>query len=81
MEPKKVSLQLKFTSPYKSAGLDNKERNILSSNSAIFISGYVSLFRVGAANALDFDKVLDKQEGRILCLDWHSDGRHIVTGN
>ena len=77
-----MSLQLKFTSPYKSAGiLDNKERNILSSNSAIFISGYVSLFRVGAANALDFDKVLDKQEGRILCLDWHSDGRHIVTGN
>ena len=49
----------------------------------IFITcllGYVSLFRVGGINGLDFDKVLDKQEGRILCLDWHSDGRHIVTG-
>ena len=43
--------------------------------------GYVSLFRVGGINGLDFDKVLDKQEGRILCLNWHSDGRHIVTGN
>ena len=43
--------------------------------------GYVSLFRVGGINGLDFDKVLDKQEGRILCLNWHSDGKHIVTGN
>ena len=43
-------------------------------------TGYVSLFRVGGVNNLDFDKVLDKQEGRILCLDWHTDGRHIVTG-
>ena len=43
--------------------------------------GYVSLFRVGGINGLDFDKVLDKQEGRILCLDWHNDGRHIVTGS
>ena len=80
MEPKKVSLKLNFTNPFLRI-LDNTERNILTLNSAILISGYVSLFRVGAANGLDFDKVLDKQEGRILCLDWHSDGRHIVTGN
>ena len=80
MEPKKVSLKLNFTNSFLRI-LDNTERNILTLNSAILISGYVSLFRVGAANGLDFDKVLDKQEGRILCLDWHSDGRHIVTGN
>ena len=75
-----MSLKLNFTNSFLRI-LDNTERNILTLNSAILISGYVSLFRVGAANGLDFDKVLDKQEGRILCLDWHSDGRHIVTGN
>jgi U3 small nucleolar RNA-associated protein 4 len=41
--------------------------------------GFVCLFEV-TSEGLDFDKVLDKQEGRILCLDWHTDGKHIVTG-
>ena len=41
--------------------------------------GYICLFTV-SDDGLDFDKVLDKQEGRILCLDWHSEGKHIVTG-
>ena len=41
--------------------------------------GFVCLFEV-TNEGLDFDKVLDKQEGRILCLDWHTDGKHIVTG-
>ena len=41
--------------------------------------GYVCLFTV-TDEGLDFDKVLDKQEGRILCLDWHCDGKVLVTG-
>ena len=41
--------------------------------------GFVCLFSV-TDEGLDFDKVLDKQEGRILCLDWHCDGKVLVTG-
>lgn len=41
--------------------------------------GFVCLFDV-TVEGLDFDKVLDKQEGRVLCLDWHKNGTHIVTG-
>ncbi|XP_054718181.1 U3 small nucleolar RNA-associated protein 4 homolog [Uloborus diversus] len=32
-------------------------------------------------NYLDFQKKLDKQEGGIICLDWHKDGNIIVTGS
>jgi U3 small nucleolar RNA-associated protein 4 len=42
--------------------------------------GFVCLFDV-TEEGLDFDRVLDKQEGRILCLDWHTEGKHIVTGS
>jgi U3 small nucleolar RNA-associated protein 4 len=41
--------------------------------------GYVCLFEV-TEDGLLYDKVLDKQEGRILCLAWHSSGDYIVTG-
>jgi U3 small nucleolar RNA-associated protein 4 len=41
--------------------------------------GYVCLFEVTEEGLL-YDKVLDKQEGRIMCLAWHSSGNHIVTG-
>ena len=33
--------------------------------------GYVCLYTV-VDDGLDFVKVLDKQEGRIFCLDWHT---------
>ena len=33
--------------------------------------GYVCLYSV-VDDGLDFVKVLDKQEGRIFCLDWHT---------
>ena len=42
--------------------------------------GFVCIFDV-VPDGLNFDKVLDKQEGRILSLDWHIDGFHIVTGS
>ncbi len=32
-------------------------------------------------DGMEYDRVLDKQEGRILCLAWHSSGDHIVTGS
>jgi len=42
--------------------------------------GFVCLFTI-SEEGLDYVKVLDRQEGRILCLAWHSDCRHIVTGS
>ena len=42
--------------------------------------GYVCIFDV-VPDGLNFDKILDKQEGRVLTLDWHVDGFHIVTGS
>jgi len=42
--------------------------------------GFVCLFTI-TEEGLDYVKVLDRQEGRILCLAWHPDCRHIVTGS
>jgi len=42
--------------------------------------GFVCLFNL-TADGLDYNRVLDRQEGRILCLAWHSDGVHIATGS
>ncbi len=42
--------------------------------------GYVCLFEV-TDDGLQYDCVLDKQEGRILCLAWHSSGTYLVTGS
>ena len=38
--------------------------------------GFVCIFDV-VKDGLCFDKIFDKQEGRILSLDWHKDGFHI----
>jgi len=42
--------------------------------------GFVCLFTI-TDDGLEYLKVLDKQEGRILCLSWHSGGEYIVTGS
>jgi len=42
--------------------------------------GLVCLFTI-TEGGLEYDKVLDRQEGRILCLAWHPDCQHIVTGS
>ena len=42
--------------------------------------GLVCLFSI-TEEGLEYDKVLDRQEGRILCLAWHPDSVHIVTGS
>jgi U3 small nucleolar RNA-associated protein 4 len=42
--------------------------------------GYISLFEV-TDDGLLFDRTLDKQEGRVLCLAWHSSGNKIVSGS
>ncbi|XP_055939265.1 U3 small nucleolar RNA-associated protein 4 homolog [Argiope bruennichi] len=42
--------------------------------------GHVVLHQL-SFEGLDFDKKCDKQEGCILCLDWHKDGQFIVTGS
>ncbi|XP_063237651.1 U3 small nucleolar RNA-associated protein 4 homolog isoform X1 [Bacillus rossius redtenbacheri] len=42
-------------------------------------NGYVNIFDV-AHNELTYLKILDKQEGRILCIAWHPSGRAVVTG-
>ena len=42
--------------------------------------GFVCLFNI-TEEGMDYNRVLDRQEGRILCLAWHSDGVHIATGS
>ena len=42
--------------------------------------GLVCLFNL-EGDKVDYDKVLDRQQGRILCLAWHPDSVHIVTGS
>jgi len=42
--------------------------------------GFVCLFNL-TTEGLEYSRVLDRQEGRILCLAWHSDGVHIATGS
>lgn len=42
--------------------------------------GFVCLFTI-TEEGLEYEKVLDRQEGRILCLSWHPDSVHVVTGS
>jgi len=42
--------------------------------------GFVCLFSL-TSEGLEYLKVLDRQEGRILCLAWHVDGLHLATGS
>ena len=42
--------------------------------------GLVCLFNI-TGEGRDYNRVLDMQEGRILCLAWHCDGVHIATGS
>ncbi len=44
--------------------------------------GQVSLYKVTPdEEEIDFDKTLDKQDGRILCLVWHKSGDYLATGS
>ncbi len=54
----------------------NEKRNRLAVGTE---EGYVCLVEV-TQEGMEYDRVLDKQEGRILCLAWHSSGNVIVTG-
>ncbi|XP_034249817.1 U3 small nucleolar RNA-associated protein 4 homolog [Thrips palmi] len=42
--------------------------------------GYINIFSVTSDN-LQYEKLMDKQEGRILCLSWDSSGDFIATGS
>uniref|UniRef100_T1J505 Uncharacterized protein n=1 Tax=Strigamia maritima TaxID=126957 RepID=T1J505_STRMM len=42
--------------------------------------GYICLFDVDNKEA-EYERALDKQEGRILCLAWHYSGEFIVSGS
>jgi len=42
--------------------------------------GFVCLFSL-TNEGPEYMKVLDRQEGRILCLAWHVDGLHLATGS
>ena len=42
--------------------------------------GFVCLFNI-TGEGMDYNMVLDSQEGRILSLAWHCDGVHIATGS
>jgi U3 small nucleolar RNA-associated protein 4 len=55
----------------------NRSRNKLAIGTE---EGFVCIFDV-TSDGLSFAKILDKQEGRVLSLDWHHDGFHIVTGS
>ncbi|XP_068081121.1 U3 small nucleolar RNA-associated protein 4 homolog [Anabrus simplex] len=42
--------------------------------------GYINIFKV-TEDGLEFVKILDRQEGRVLCLAWDASGEAIVTGS
>uniref|UniRef100_A0A1B6CBI0 Anaphase-promoting complex subunit 4-like WD40 domain-containing protein n=2 Tax=Clastoptera arizonana TaxID=38151 RepID=A0A1B6CBI0_9HEMI len=42
--------------------------------------GYINIFQI-QDDSLIYEKILDKQEGRILCLAWDSTGEKLVTGS
>lgn len=42
--------------------------------------GYINIFSIEHDNMM-YEKILDKQEGRILCLSWDSSGDFIATGS
>merc|ERR1719219_1884587 len=42
--------------------------------------GHVCLFNL-AAIKITHEKVLDRQEGRVLCLSWHQDGVYLAGGS
>lgn len=42
--------------------------------------GYLNVFSI-FENELQYEKLLDKQEGKILCCKWHVSGAFIVTGS
>jgi len=42
--------------------------------------GYVNIFNI-LKDSLEFHRLLDKQEGRILCTAWHPQGTYLATGS
>jgi len=42
--------------------------------------GYVNLFSI-LSDTIQYLRILDKQEGRIMCLKWNPQGTHIATGS
>ncbi|CAG7652969.1 unnamed protein product [Allacma fusca] len=55
----------------------NPDRTLLG---AVTEDGFVNIFQV-LEDELQFVKVLDRQEGRILCLSWSPCGQYIATGS
>ncbi|KAK7793328.1 hypothetical protein R5R35_003064 [Gryllus longicercus] len=55
----------------------NKEKNCLAVGTE---DGYINLFAI-TEEGLTYQKIMDKQEGRILCIAWESSGNMIVTGS
>ncbi|XP_054278746.1 U3 small nucleolar RNA-associated protein 4 homolog isoform X2 [Macrosteles quadrilineatus] len=56
--------------------LNNKDGMIAAGTE----DGYINLFQV-MDDSLLYEKILDKQEGRIMCLAWDATGERIVTGS
>jgi len=42
--------------------------------------GYINIFNI-LKDSLEFHRLLDKQEGRILCIAWHPLGTYLATGS
>lgn len=43
--------------------------------------GSVKLFQVVPGGGVQFEKNLDRQKGRVLCLSWHPSGTHLAAGS
>lgn len=57
--------------------------DILTSKSQIAVGteqGYLNIFKIDE-DGVYFDKFLDKQEGRIICLKYDHSGEYIVSGS
>lgn len=75
-------LALRYNRKYSVTGQSAYCIDVNNTNTQVSIGteqGYLNVFSVG--EEILFDKFLDKQEGKIICIKYHPNGEFIVSGS